>query len=339
MPVTIVRGQETVTLDQGLHADRPRQRRRRRPARSRPPTRPSTTSTYSIKDQRARRSSSSIRRASSAARSSTATMTSSSRDDPGLRSAERRDRPRSTRRRAATSRCRCSGSRPIAGVGDDTITNFNVPAFDVRRRDLDAPRRRRATATSSSAAAPARTSNSSTRTSPNPARPNNVLAPFWTDLNPGAGGAIRIGTLTDGADAWIVVDWDARSRVQHRVQDPLVRDLDRHQRRRQPGRGHQLRLRHARRATATAASRTVGAENKFGNRGQQHVLSTASARCRPTATQLRVTTTPGTVSSVDRHVRRQGRATKEASRGGTARRSRVTPSSARATRASDGTIH
>jgi hypothetical protein len=43
---------------------------------------------------------------------------------------------------------------------------------------------------------------------PDPARPNNVLAPFWTDLNPAAAGALRIGTLTDGADTWLVVDWE-----------------------------------------------------------------------------------------------------------------------------------
>ena len=46
---------------------------------------------------------------------------------------------------------------------------------------------------------------------PNAARPNNVLALLWTDLNPSAtgAGAIRVATLTGGANAgWIVVDWD-----------------------------------------------------------------------------------------------------------------------------------
>jgi subtilisin family serine protease len=49
---------------------------------------------------------------------------------------------------------------------------------------------------------------------PNPARPNNVIAPFWTDLNPGAGGAIRAAGLIDpgacgGQDCrWIVIDYD-----------------------------------------------------------------------------------------------------------------------------------
>jgi hypothetical protein len=46
---------------------------------------------------------------------------------------------------------------------------------------------------------------------PDPARPNNVLAPFWTDLNPAtgpAGSGLLAGVLTDGADTWLVLEWD-----------------------------------------------------------------------------------------------------------------------------------
>jgi hypothetical protein len=42
---------------------------------------------------------------------------------------------------------------------------------------------------------------------PDPARPNNVLAPFWTDLNPAAGGELRIAALSAGANSWVVVEW------------------------------------------------------------------------------------------------------------------------------------
>ncbi len=44
---------------------------------------------------------------------------------------------------------------------------------------------------------------------PNAARPNNVLSPMWSDLNPSSSGAgaVRLGTLTDGANTWIVADW------------------------------------------------------------------------------------------------------------------------------------
>lgn len=38
--------------------------------------------------------------------------------------------------------------------------------------------------------------------------PNNILAPFWTDLNPDFGGRILVNTLTDGVNSWIVVEWE-----------------------------------------------------------------------------------------------------------------------------------
>jgi subtilisin family serine protease len=44
---------------------------------------------------------------------------------------------------------------------------------------------------------------------PNPSPPNNVLAPFWTDLNPDAGGRVLINLLTDGVNSWIVVEWES----------------------------------------------------------------------------------------------------------------------------------
>jgi hypothetical protein len=43
---------------------------------------------------------------------------------------------------------------------------------------------------------------------PSSARPNNVLAPFWTDLNGEGAPGISIGTLTDGVNDWMVVQWD-----------------------------------------------------------------------------------------------------------------------------------
>jgi hypothetical protein len=48
---------------------------------------------------------------------------------------------------------------------------------------------------------------------PNPAAPNDVLAPFWTDLDltSARGGALRVATLTDGVSTWLVVDWDKAS--------------------------------------------------------------------------------------------------------------------------------
>jgi Subtilase family/Fibronectin type-III domain len=40
-----------------------------------------------------------------------------------------------------------------------------------------------------------------------PARPNNILAPFWTDLDGTADQGIRAAVLTDGVDSWIVIEW------------------------------------------------------------------------------------------------------------------------------------
>jgi hypothetical protein len=95
----------------------------------------------------------------------------------------------------------------IGGVGDDTITNFNVPTYFYGGEAYN-----KIGVVSNGyiviGGGDASDVNYYPQTFPNSARPNNVLAPFWTDLNPGASGAIRIGTLTDGTDNWIVVDFD-----------------------------------------------------------------------------------------------------------------------------------
>jgi hypothetical protein len=42
---------------------------------------------------------------------------------------------------------------------------------------------------------------------PSPARPNNVLAPFWTDLDGTGADGIFADILTDGVSDWIVIEW------------------------------------------------------------------------------------------------------------------------------------
>ncbi|HWE82424.1 MAG TPA: S8 family serine peptidase [Gaiellaceae bacterium] len=101
------------------------------------------------------------------------------------------------------------GVAPIAGVGDETITNFNVPTFYFggepytsigivsdgyvvvgggTQSDVD----------------------SEPQKFPDPSAPNDVVAPFMTDLNPAAGGTIRIGTLSDAVAnlSWLIVDFE-----------------------------------------------------------------------------------------------------------------------------------
>jgi minor extracellular serine protease Vpr len=45
---------------------------------------------------------------------------------------------------------------------------------------------------------------------PSRSRPNNVIAPFWTDLSLGGdelGGNVLVGVVPDGADNWFVLEW------------------------------------------------------------------------------------------------------------------------------------
>jgi hypothetical protein len=99
------------------------------------------------------------------------------------------------------------GIAPVAGVGDETMTNFTVPSFQYGGETytgvgVDA---------NGYVVVGGGTSQDNecclVQTFPNPIRPNNVIAPFWTDLNPAAGGAVRVGTLTDGVNHWLVVDF------------------------------------------------------------------------------------------------------------------------------------
>src|SRR5207245_2365350 len=98
------------------------------------------------------------------------------------------------------------GIAPISGVGDDTVTNFNVPTFSYGSESYS----RLGVASNGYLIVGGSSANADVtpfpQHFPNAARPNNVIAPFWTDLNPGAGGAIRIGVLSDEAHRWIVVD-------------------------------------------------------------------------------------------------------------------------------------
>ena len=98
---------------------------------------------------------------------------------------------------------------PIGGMTDDAIVNFNVPAFKFGDETYTSL----GVVSNGYVVIGGGTSqdiNFRPQTFPNTARPNNVLAPYWTDLNPPAGPAgsgVRIALLTAGPNAWIVVDW------------------------------------------------------------------------------------------------------------------------------------
>lgn len=46
------------------------------------------------------------------------------------------------------------------------------------------------------------------QTFPNPAKPNGILAPYWTDLDGTGAPGVRAGTVTDGTSTWVVVQWN-----------------------------------------------------------------------------------------------------------------------------------
>ncbi len=101
------------------------------------------------------------------------------------------------------------GIVPVPGVTDDSVTDFTVPAFSFAGETYTKVGfSSNGYVVIGGSTGPA--DNSITNQNfPNSTLPNNVLAPFWTDLNPAAAGALRIGVLTDGVDTWIVLDWAA----------------------------------------------------------------------------------------------------------------------------------
>jgi hypothetical protein len=104
------------------------------------------------------------------------------------------------------------GGNLVIPDGDDAITNVNVPAFSYGGETYN----RIGVVTNGYVVIGGGTSadvNFFPQTFPNAARPNNVIAPFWTDLNTTGGtvgnNAILVNVLTDGVSNWIIVDFEA----------------------------------------------------------------------------------------------------------------------------------
>lgn len=97
------------------------------------------------------------------------------------------------------------GIAPIAGVTDDGVINFSTGVFIYAGENWD----RVGFASNGFLIVGGGTEGTpANQTLPDPAGPNNVLAPFWTNLDPAAGGGLRIGHLTDGVRTWLVADWE-----------------------------------------------------------------------------------------------------------------------------------
>ncbi|MEU2200736.1 S8 family serine peptidase [Isoptericola sp. NPDC019482] len=98
-------------------------------------------------------------------------------------------------------------------VGDESIVNFTVPAFVYNGRTYTTV----AVDSNGYLVAGGGTSTDNNCCNlpggPSPERPNDVLAPFWTDLDSAAGDGtaadgVRVGSLTDGVNDWLVFQWD-----------------------------------------------------------------------------------------------------------------------------------
>lgn len=179
------------------------------------------------------------------------------------------------------------GVAPIGGMTDEAIVNFNVPAFSYASETWT-----RVGVVSNGYVVVGGGTGADVRfvnqNLPDPAQPNNVLAPFWSDLNPGAAGAVRIATLTDGVDTWLVVDWQAVKNFSNatvnsfQVWIGLSGDAN-------PG--EDITYAFGPVGAGDLGFLTVGAENRFGNRGQNRYFNGAGV-LPANGTQLRVTSAP-----------------------------------------------
>jgi subtilisin family serine protease len=184
------------------------------------------------------------------------------------------------------------GISAIASPGDDNIFNYNVPAFTYAGETYS-----RLGVTSNGyvvvgggSGAPAQNQHL-----PSTDTPNNVIAPWWTDLNPGAGGAIRIGMLNDGADTWIVVDWAAVKEFGAAKYDTFELWIgvngDAH-----PGEDISV-VYGTLQGNGDGGLLTVGVENRFGTQGSTYYYSNGSTTTGtlPTSATELVTTSSAPV--------------------------------------------
>ena len=92
-------------------------------------------------------------------------------------------------------------------IGDEAIVNFNGPAFEYNGRTYT---RFGVDSNGYVVVGGGTVEDNECCTlpaGPDPARPNTILAPFWTDLDGTGAPGILVGVLTDGADDWLVVEW------------------------------------------------------------------------------------------------------------------------------------
>jgi subtilisin family serine protease len=92
-------------------------------------------------------------------------------------------------------------------IGDEEALNYNVPAFTYAGRTFT-----RIGVVSNGYTVAGGTNGQADiqfapQTLPNPSPPNGVLASYWTDLDGTGAPGVYVGTLTDGVNRWLVVEW------------------------------------------------------------------------------------------------------------------------------------
>ncbi|MFN8443198.1 MAG: S8 family serine peptidase [Caldilineaceae bacterium] len=151
-----------------------------------------------------------------------------------------------------------SGSVAVA-AGDETISNFTVPAFvyggeTYTRIGIVSDGY---LVVGGGTAADVQFVNSNL---PNAGLPNNILAPFWTDLNPAFGGTILINVLGDLTNSWIVVDFAGVANYSDKLPNDFEVWIG-------INGTEDVSFVYGRTSNGEGGAYTVGAENRFGNSG------------------------------------------------------------------------
>ena len=161
------------------------------------------------------------------------------------------------------------GISPIAGVGDDTISNFNLPTPLMYGGEPFTQLGVVSNGYLVLGGGDASDVLATPQTFPDPNRPNNVIAPFWTDLNPPAGPAgsgVRIAILTDNAtQSWLVVDW---SNVPNFTASPTTHSFEVWLRLGTTPESEQVTMSYGTTGAGDPAGVNWGAENRDGTSGK-----------------------------------------------------------------------
>jgi subtilisin family serine protease len=179
------------------------------------------------------------------------------------------------------------GAPPNVTLSDETIVNFNVDPFVYAGKTYDTIGMvsNGYLVVGGGTSADVQFINQSL---PDATPPNNVLAPFWTDLNGSAGGNYYAYTLSDGAGSyWLVFEWENAPNYSDGAPNTFqvwiglngVQDIS-------FAYGPSL-------SQGDAGYLTIGAENEFGNSGANYYVDGVGTWPGPGGDDVLVTAVPG----------------------------------------------